>query len=498
MAKIIMVQGTASNVGKSVLVAALCRIFKQDGYKVAPFKSQNMALNSFITKDGFEIGRAQAMQAEACQIEPDVRMNPILLKPTGQNISQVIMNGKPIGNKTAKEYFEQKPDLKNFIKDVFYSLAKNYDIIVIEGAGSPAEINLKQNDIVNMGLAEVVNAPVLLVGDIDRGGVFASLYGTIKLLEENEQERVCGLIINKFRGDISILNSGIEIIEQLTQKPVIGVVPYQFFDIDDEDSLSNRLNLNDNSKQINISIIKLPHISNFTDFDIFSRFENVGISYVTNTNQLNNTDFIIIPGTKNTISDLKWLRSSGIEKEIIKHHDKGTPIFGICGGFQMMGQEIIDDCFAEYGEDIKGMGIFKTKTVFSKDKTTRQSIGKIQNISGIFKDLSGFCTKGYEIHMGQTTLLENANHFQVINCENDILDGCFEKNSYGTYMHGIFDDVELSLCILNAIARKKGTTININFKNLDEYKQNQYDKLADLVRKSLDIEKIYKIMEKFK
>lgn len=498
MAKVIMVQGTASNAGKSVLVAALCRIFKQDGYKVAPFKSQNMALNSFITDDGLEMGRAQVMQAEACNIKPDVRMNPILLKPTSDCGSQVILNGKSIGNKTAKEYFKNKSALKPFIKQTFNSLANDFDIIVIEGAGSPAEINLKQDDIVNMGMAKLANAPVLLVGDIDRGGVFASLYGTVKLLEQDEQDRICGLIINKFRGDKEILSSGLDMLEDLTKKPVLGVVPYIPLDIDDEDSLSSRLDNKSFVNLINIAVIKLPHISNFTDFDPLSRINGVGLNYVERPEQLENADLIIIAGTKNTISDLKWLRENGLEAQILKCHARNIPILGICGGYQMMGQLISDPENTEGGGQINGIGLLPVKTVFCKNKTTTQATGNILNIDGIFSSLSSKNTIGYEIHMGETKLLEGAKPFQILKRgKMEIFDGCYNNNVYGTYLHGIFDNSEITLSLINAIAKKKNISIENNHINLYEYKQIQYDKLADLVRNSLDINKIYSIMEDF-
>lgn len=498
MAKVIMVQGTASNAGKSVLVAALCRIFKQDGYKVAPFKSQNMALNSFITDEGLEMGRAQVMQAEACNIKPDIRMNPILLKPTSDCGSQVILNGKSIGNKTAKEYFRNKSALKPFVKQTFDSLANDFDIIVIEGAGSPAEINLKQDDIVNMGMAKLANAPVLLVGDIDRGGVFASLYGTVKLLEQDEQDRICGLIINKFRGDVEILSSGLNMLEDLTKKPVLGVVPYMPLDIDDEDSLSSRLDNKNSVNLINIAVIKLPHISNFTDFDPLSRINGVGLNYVERPDQLTNADLIIIAGTKNTISDLKWLRENGLETQILKCHAKNIPIFGICGGYQMMGQLISDPENTEGGGQIEGMGLLPVKTVFQKNKTTTQAKGTILNIDGIFSSLSGKNTVGYEIHMGKTELLETAKPFQVLkHGKTEIFDGCYNSNAYGTYLHGIFDNSEITLNLINAIAKKKNISIENSYIDLEQYKQMQYDKLADLVRNSLDIDKIYAIMEEF-
>ena len=319
MAKLIMVQGTCSNAGKSLLCAALCRIFRQDGYRVAPFKSQNMALNSFITADGREMGRAQVVQAEAAGIAPDVRMNPILLKPTSDVGSQVIIMGEAHGNRTAREYWGHKKALLPIIKQAFDSLAAENDIIVIEGAGSPAEINLKQDDIVNMGLAKLVDAPVLLVGDIDRGGVFASLYGTVKLLDEDEQARIRGLVINKFRGDVEILRPGLTQLEELTGRPVVGVVPYGRFDIDDEGQ-PFRASGNEKSAPalVNIAVVKLPRLSNFTDFSALSRVPGVGVRYADRPAQLEGADLIILPGTKSTIADLRWLRGGGMEAALLK------------------------------------------------------------------------------------------------------------------------------------------------------------------------------------
>ena len=341
MAKAIMIQGTMSNAGKSLIAGGLCRIFAQDGYKVAPFKSQNMALNSFITDDGLEMGRAQVMQAEAAGIEPSVLMNPILLKPTNDTGSQIIVMGEVTGNMSAKDYFEYKKNLKPKVKQAYDELSSKYDIIVIEGAGSPAEINLKEDDIVNMGMAKLAEAPVLLVGDVDRGGVFAQLYGTVKLLDEDERDMVKGVIINKFRGDKAILEPGVKKIEELLDIPSVGIAPYADIDIDDEDSLSERL-ADNKVNLIDIAVIRVPRLSNFTDFNVFERFEGVSVRYVSKVSQLKNPDMIIIPGTKNTMADLEWMRQNGLEASVIKHASAGKPVFGICGGYQMLGAEIQD------------------------------------------------------------------------------------------------------------------------------------------------------------
>ncbi|MBO4725832.1 MAG: cobyric acid synthase, partial [Firmicutes bacterium] len=403
-AKNIMIQGTMSNAGKSLLAAGLCRIFKQDGYKVAPFKSQNMALNSFITKAGGEMGRAQVVQAEAAGIAPDTRMNPILLKPTTDVGSQIIVNGKAIGNMNAMEYYRRKKEFIPEVMKAYDSLASEYDIIVIEGAGSPAEINLKDEDIVNMGMAEMVDAPVLLAGDIDRGGVFAQLYGTVKLLPENEQARIKGLVINKFRGDKEILRPGLKSLEDLCGIPVVGVVPYMHIDIDDEDSLSERFNRGNVRKLIDIAVLRLPRISNFTDFSAFEHYENVSLRYVSSVKELHEPDMVIIPGTKSTIADLKWLRESGLEARVKQLASSGTLVFGVCGGYQMLGRSVSDPDGVEAAglTEIAGLGLIPMDTVFLGEKVQVQTSGEFGEVSGLIKALSGMHYEGYEIHMGRS------------------------------------------------------------------------------------------------
>ena len=366
-AKCIMVQGTMSGAGKSLLCAALCRIFAQDGYRVAPFKSQNMALNSFVTRDGLEMGRAQVVQAQAAGIEPDVRMNPILLKPSSDVGSQVIVNGEVRGQMSAAAYFKMKRALIPEILSAYNSLAETVDIIVIEGAGSPAEINLKADDIVNMGLARLVDAPVLLAGDIDRGGVFAQLYGTVALLEPEERARIKGLLINKFRGDVEILRPGLAMLEEKTQLPVLGVVPYLKVDIEDEDSLSTRLDAGKTVHPLDAAILRLPHISNFTDFMPLEQHPLLGVRYVQNTRQLGTPDLIILPGTKNTVDDLLWLRQSGLEAALLKLAANGTPVLGVCGGYQMLGETLADPEGTESGtaQTVRGLGLLPTRTVFT-------------------------------------------------------------------------------------------------------------------------------------
>ncbi len=488
MAKAIMVQGTMSNAGKSVIAAALCRIFKQDGYRAAPFKSQNMALNSYITDDGLEIGRAQAMQAEAAGVKPSTLMNPILLKPTSERGSQVIVNGEVRADMSAAEYFKYKSTLIPEIKAAYEKLSAEYDVIVIEGAGSPAEINLKENDIVNMGMAEMADCSVLLVGDIDRGGVFAQLYGTVELLEPDERARVKGLIINKFRGDIEILKPGLTMLEELTDIDVIGVVPYADLRLDDEDSLSERLDAK-NAGAVDIAVIRFPRISNFTDFNVFEQIEGVSVRYVKTASQLGNPDMVILPGTKNTIADLLWMRRNGLEASVLKLARKGTVIFGICGGYQMLGETIADENGAEYGGGVRGMGLLPTDTVFETEKKRTRVTGKFENVSGTLKPLSGKAFSGYEIHMGRT----NFSVPEMCAFSDGGADGVCSKNIYGTYVHGIFD--ECAADIARCLAEKKGlNTDDIRDIDMKEFKEKEYDRLADIVRASLDMKKIYEII----
>lgn len=491
MAKSIMIQGTMSNVGKSIIAAALCRIFKQDGFSCAPFKSQNMALNSYITSEGLEMGRAQVMQAEAAGIEPSVLMNPILLKPTDNVGSQVIVNGNVLGNMKASDYFKYKKKLIPDIMNAYNTLAEKYDIIVIEGAGSPAEINLKKDDIVNMGMAKMACSPVLLAGDIDRGGVFAQLLGTLMLLEENEKSLVKGLLINKFRGDKNILNPGLEMLEQMGDKPVAGVIPYIYCDLEDEDSLSGKLVQSENKGLIDIAVIRLPKISNFTDFDVFRQFENVSVRYVSKVSELKKPDFVIIPGTKNTISDMKWFRECGLETAIKKLVSENIPVFGICGGYQMMGDNIEDPDCTEGGGSIVGMGLLGIKTVFKNEKKITRISGKFNNISGIFSELSGKKFSGYEIHMGESYGIKNG----MLELSDGYIDGDFHGNVYGCYVHGIFDENEIAEGIVRSLYNAKGLEYTEKAIDRKAYKEKQYDILADEVRKNIDMNLVYKILE---
>ncbi len=506
MAKTIMIQGTMSNAGKSLLAAGLCRIFKQDGYSVAPFKSQNMALNSYITSEGLEMGRAQVVQALAAGCEPSVDMNPILLKPSSDVGSQVIVHGVPIGTMPAKEYFKYKKQLIPEIKKSFDRLSEQFDIIVIEGAGSPAEINLKSDDIVNMGMAKLADAPVLLAGDIDRGGVFAQLYGTAELLEPEEKAMIKGLIINKFRGDKTILDPGIKQIEDLCKIPVVGVIPYMDVDIEDEDSLSDRLSSTSHTKDawIDIAAIRFPRLSNFTDLNIFDTIPGISVRYVKRLSELGKPDMIVLPGTKNTIEDLLWMRQNGLETAVLKKAAMGIPVWGICGGYQMMGEKLLDLDGSEDGVPgrvVSGMGLLPLKTSFKAEKTRTQVKGCFGTVSGIFSELSGMETAGYEIHMGETA---SGNENFLVNIHEEQSeshikknDGYCQDNLYGTYVHGVFDKVSTAETIVHALMKAKGIELEPDgfIFDYDKYRDEQYDLLADTMRKHLDMKAIYRILE---
>ncbi|CVI72196.1 Cobyric acid synthase [Eubacteriaceae bacterium CHKCI004] len=492
MAKAIMVQGTMSNSGKTFVTAGLCRVFKQDGYKVAPFKSQNMALNSYITEEGLEIGRAQAMQAEAAMIPPTHWMNPILLKPTSNMGSQVIVNGEVYDNLSAQEYYKMKDNLAPEVMKAFNHLAAENDIIVIEGAGSPAEINLAENDIVNMGMAKMADAPVILVADIDRGGVFASAYGTIKLLPQEDQDRFCGIVINKFRGDVEILKPGLTMLEDLTDKPVLGVLPMEKIDVDDEDSLSDRLNQRTFTEGIDVAVIRLPHISNFTDFSVFELIDGVSLRYVSDKRELGEPDLILLPGTKNTMADMEWLIESGLESKIIRA-SKDTRIIGICGGFQILGKELHDPEHVEHGGDMRGLGLLDTSTVFQGGKTRTRIHGCIREEQNLY-GLENRQLEGYEIHMGATTNLGGA--VPMIELEDGRTDAymTLDGRIWGSYLHGIFDNEDLVFGLVHDIMREKGINPGENHLSVAEYKEIQYNKLADLIRNNLDMDQIYRIL----
>ncbi len=489
MARSIMLQGTMSGAGKSVIAAGLCRLYRRRGLRVAPFKSQNMALQSFITKEGLEIGRAQAVQAEACGVEPCAAMNPILLKPTSDRGSQVILNGEIFGNYSATEYYALKHKFWPHVLAAYENLASRFDLIVVEGAGSPAEINLKTDDFVNMGLAKRLKIPVLLAGDIDRGGVFAQLVGTLSLLEDDERELVRGLIVNKFRGDRKILEPGLAQLEKLTGKPVVGVVPFTDVDIDDEDSLSGRLAENNARTLIDIAVLRLPRLSNFSDYTSLSA-EGVGVRYVSRPSKLGHPDLIVIPGTKNTIGDMRWLRECGLESSVKKLAASGTPIVGICGGYQILGREIVDEEGVEGGGKISGMDLLPVVTQFCPEKRRTRTGAQALDVRGIFSALSDCELEGYEIHCGTT---EREGATPLLRLDDGTLDGCQAGNVYGCYLHGFFDSDECRAAVLSSLAARKGVTLDspLDWKS---YKEEQYEKLADAIESSLDMKFIDRLI----
>ncbi|MBR1444228.1 MAG: cobyric acid synthase, partial [Firmicutes bacterium] len=425
-----------------------------------------------------------------------VEMNPILLKPSSDVGSQVIVKGEAVGNMPAAEYRKKRKEFIPEIKKCFERLAEKYDIIVIEGAGSPAEINLKDDDIVNMGMAKIADSPVLLVGDIDRGGVFAQLIGTVDLLEDDEKARIKGLIINKFRGDKNILKSGIDMLEEKAKKPVFGVIPYADIDIDDEDSLSEKFERKSKNAVIDIVVIKLPRISNHTDFDVFERIDGVGVRYVRNVYELREPDMIIIPGTKSTVGDMIYLRENGLEARIKQLAAKGKPIFGICGGFQMLGESIEDIDGTEKKGEYRAMGLLPIKTVFKEKKTRTRVRGKFRNTNGIFEKLNGICFEGYEIHNGVSEMTDDSKNMTILCSEyGEKNDGANKGNIYGSYVHGIFDSKEVTEAIINALAENKGIDIgDVKYYDTKSYKEKQYDMLADVIRENIDMDRIYKVV----
>lgn len=499
MKGVIMLQGTASSVGKSLLCAALCRIFKQDGFKVAPFKSQNMALNSYVTKDGCEMGRAQVMQAEAAGVEPKVTMNPVLLKPTSDQGSQVIVMGRPVGNMEAMAYYSWKSELLPVIDQAYQNLADENDLIVIEGAGSPAEINLKDNDLVNMGLASRLKAPVLLVGDIDRGGVFASLYGTAQLLETQERALLKGVVINKFRGDVRVLEPGLEQLADLLNLPVIGVVPMLKFNLDDEDSVTDRFKNYSCGESLKIQVILLPRISNFTDFNPLELYDDLNLSYISEPCELKSPDLLIIPGSKNTLADLVFLREMGWESALKDYVASGGLLAGICGGFQMLGMKINDPDQVEGKlQEVPGFGMLNLETTMQADKLTRQVKATWHyRDDRYFSFMQEELLTGYEIHMGQT--VNNQKVTPLLSLENGETGGAVnvKGNIFGTYLHGLFDNLAWTTKLLNGIRKVRG--LPLKYPDLPasyrDHKEKEYDRLAEQVRKHLDMNQIYRIIE---
>ena len=489
MSRVIMIQGTMSSAGKSFLAAGLCRIFKEDGLSVAPFKSQNMALNSYITEEGLEMGRAQVMQAEAAGIRPEAAMNPVLLKPTSHMGSQVIVNGEVLGNYSAAEYFKMKKSLIPEIKRAYDSLTERFDVIV----------------------AELIDAPVLLAGDIDRGGVFAQLYGTAALLSDRERARIRAFIINKFRGDKEILKPGLSMLYERCPIPVAGVVPYMDVDLDDEDSLADRLWAKDTAMDRNgrkafarIAVVRLPRISNFTDFNALEHLPGVALYYADRPEELSAADLVILPGTKNTMGDLKWLRETGMEAAILRKYGEGCFVFGVCGGFQMLGMRLSDPFGIEEGGTLRGLGLLPVETVFSREKTRTRVTGN----AWVFEEWGGAADPGitgYEIHMGETKRAGGRPCTGIRN-ETDpagaVLkeDGCIQGRAAGTYVHGFFDSQEIQRAVWELLAGKYGISMDklpeAGGFSMAAHKEEQYKKLAGILRENLDMDRIYGILDR--
>jgi adenosylcobyric acid synthase len=503
-ARTVMVQGTASSVGKSLLVTGLCRLFASRGYRVAPFKSQNMALNSYVTADGGEIGRAQAVQAEACGVPASVTMNPVLLKPESDRRSQVVVMGKPIGSLGAVDYHDYKPALRRIIADCLAELRAAYDLVVIEGAGSPAEINLKDRDIVNMAVAEAADAPVLLVGDIDRGGVFAALVGTMELLEPHERQRVAGFIINKFRGDVSLLGSGLDFLRERTGVPVLGVVPHlRDLRIAEEDSVSldrRRGRARARSGELDIAVIRLPRISNYDDLEPLEHEPGVAVRFVTEPRELRGADLLIVPGSKSTIADLAWLRARGLADELERAAGSGTPVIGVCGGCQMLGQAIFDpDGVESDAATATGLGLLPLTTRFSQTKRTAQV--RARQHSAAFWGRSGGqeLLTGYEIHMGAVTAADPGAAFCRVVERNraaeSALDGAVNTTGtvVGTMIHGIFENSLLRRDLLNALRARRGLPQPSVAREIPS-KDSQYDRLAAALDEHLDSDQLRRII----
>ena len=495
MSKSIMLLGTASSVGKSTIATAFCRYFKNKGLKVAPFKALNISLNSYVTKEGLEMGRAQVVQADACEIEPESWMNPVLLKPSGNNKTQVIVNGRVKCNMDAYKYKDLNRELKEVVKDIYYREGKNFDLIVLEGSGSCAEINLRDNDIANMSMAEASDSPVILVADIDRGGVFASIVGTIMLLEEKERNRVKGVIINKFRGNIESFKPAMKQLEDIINIPVLGVMPYLDIDIEDEDSVTERFNRSNNKEAIiDIVIIKLSSMSNFTDFNALSRLKTINLRYVEEANDIGSPDLIILPGSKNTIQDLKIIKKSGIFNKIIELEQNGTLILGICGGYQMLGK-VIEDPLCIEGENKfeEGFKFLNTKTSFIKEKRTKQVKG-IVSCNNIF-NCNDIEVQGYEIHNGVTSI--EGNNIPFITLDTGEVVGIINDKGtvLGTYLHGIFDNEEFLREILKYLLSKKNiNSIEEEIISYKKYKLRELDKLSNMLKENIDMEKVEEIM----
>ncbi len=490
LAKTLMIWGTASGVGKSVLVSALCRIFLRRGLRVCPFKAQNMSLNSYVTLDGGEMARAQVVQAQASGLEPEVDMNPVLLKPSSNAAAQVILRGEPIGKYSALQYKNLKAKIWGAVTDSLDRIRNNYDLVIMEGAGSPAEINLASHDIANLKIADYTQSPVLLAADIDKGGVFASIYGTIALLPERTRRLIRGLIINKFRGDKRLLKSGLDYIEKVTGKKVCGVIPYfNNILIPEEDSANIRDKKSAAGQSLKIAVLRLPHISNFTDFDSLAYENDVALKYVRVKEDLEDADMLIIPGSKNTIGDTRYLHNSGLTQAVRRLHRKGGFIFGVCGGFQILGVKMVDPLAVESDlKEIEGIGLLKVQTSFGKEKILRRARGRLLN-----KDIK---VSGYEIHHGVTRHLNGQKALFKLKDSSgkSYSDGVVSSDGrvWGSYLHGVFDQPGFRNFILNKLRAKKGLPLKDRASgiNLDA----EFEKLADLAESNLDMKRLEKIV----
>ena len=498
-AKVIMVQGTSSHAGKSVLATALCRIFAQDGLQVAPFKAQNMSLNSYATPDGGEIGRSQAVQASAAMTAPKVEMNPVLIKPEGEGRSQLVLMGRPRSVATVEEYYDMKPMIWETVTSALDTLRTDYDVVVIEGAGSPAEVNLKQQDIVNMRVALHADAPVLLVGDIDRGGVFAQLVGTMVLLEPEERALVKGHVINKFRGDPSLLTPGLGFLKERTGVPVAGVIPH-FSDIHipEEDSLGLVAESGDDDEAVvDVAVMRLPHIANFDDFDPIRHEPGVRVRYVGRAEEFGAPDLVIIPGSKTTVADLDWLRTQGLAERIMVARGGGTPIIGICAGYQMLGERLLDPDRVESSRaEARGLGLLPTSTTFLGQKATHQVRGRVADGRGLLSGCAGAEVTAYEIHMGVSSGEELRRPFAMEKRSGrqvDLPDGAIDVEglTLGTYLHGLFHNRAVRRSILGYVSERRGTALPTARDDIEP--SVEYDKLATLVREHLDMELVYRV-----
>lgn len=481
----LIVLGTASNAGKSALVAALLRIYADRGYKVCPFKAQNMALNSGVTRSGEEIGRAQMMQAEAARTTPDARMNPILLKPTGDGVSQVIVNGNVYKNMTTREYYDAKPILFQEAIKAYRSLEEEYDIVIAEGAGSASEINLKSVDIVNMGFAKAVDIPAILVADIDRGGMFASVVGTYELFDDFERQLFKGTVINKFRGDVGILEPGLYTLEKWTKRPVLGVVPYLDIELEAEDSLSKPFSRSIGG-DVDIAVVQFPHISNFTDMAPLLHYSGVSLRYFNDVEAFGDPDLLILPGTKNTINDLNWLKETGIYARILRHSRKGGYIFGICGGFQMLGTKISDPLKIENGKTAEGLRLLEMETMFGHNKLQRAIKTRLNYGGELLKYAEGMDIAGYELHMGESKIQKK---YACLTDEGGIV----ERNIYGSYIHGFFDSPGIADGLIQKLKGEKGLE-GMEESNFSAFKETQYDLLAESVKKAISMKMLDQII----